>query len=1196
MFIKQVIIRGFKTYKDQISLAEDFHPGVNVVVGFNGSGKSNFFNAILFVISDHFGTLRAEMRKSLLHEGAGPAVLTAFVEIAFDNTDRRMPIDKSDVRVRRTIGVKKDDYSLDGKHATKAEVFNLLESCGFTRSNPYYIVQQGKVSELTLMNDQRRLELIKEISGASVYDERKAESERILEEMRSRQQKTDEVIDAIAQRIHGLEEEQRELVEYQRLERQRRCVEFELADRDWRTAQERIEELDFEKNKAAATLHEAQRESAELLTRLREAEVEVQQVSGRRQRLAAENQEVEKTCTLRLEELTRARLELGDESERANEAKRIRSEADAEMQRIRTEMEEVRKELQRLTDDFQAQSERRHDMVQRKQVFEAQRDQYLAKQGRRTQYASIKQRNEALGTEVSRRRGRRGEATTQLEACEKDIERAEEAARAVAQEMEARRTDMKRLERSLGTKIAPQLNQLDEKLEQTTETRRQLLQESDRLKRELGEADRQVTHCQSRIDGTMPRAQKKAITEVMQWVEKQGLQHRVYGTLLDNIEVEETYFLAVESTAGSALFNLLVEDDDIAGQIVSYVRRGSLGSIVCTPLNRVVARQREYPNISGARPMVGVIACPDWARPAVQQVFGKTVICATMELGDEISQMHGLDAITIDGDKTSSRGTLTGGYQDPARFVRLSAAEQRRRAKARAEDLLQRLAEVDSREQEAAEQLRALHTERQGLQDGRGQLRAELAKAAEAAQEAEAHTGRQREAVSRRRERKAGLQSLIAECDAAIEAMEAEMKTKTLGELTADENSRLQHLQEELARLDADLETTGKQCHELQRTLRGREQHLQDFLRRRLNELEAEALRDTQADREELLQRRAKAVARLEREHGELRGGLEEAKRQLGEADALLGAGKAEHERLLAEDRQLQEKITAGTSRMDEITLKVQGIVRKKNEADEKLRSLTIVSADMSRYKEMKPAQLIKELGKTNKELGKFEHVNKKAIDQFTTFTDQLEELQRKRKEIGESQTAVEDFVKRVDEEKEATLLQTLEQVDRHFGQIFSELVKSGVGRLRMLQPGDAADDENEGGNGRTSGVRIEVSFTGQNTSFLTMSQLSGGQKTVVAIALIFAIQRLEPAPFYLFDEIDAALDSQYRTAVAKLLWRSSKSAQMVITTFRKEILETANRFYRVFQKNRVSRIECVSQQEAVRVIEEQSRRENIDG
>merc|ERR1711920_1045701 len=155
-------------------------------------------------------------------------------------------------------------------------------------------------------------------------------------------------------------------------------------------------------------------------------------------------------------------------------------------------------------------------------------------------------------------------------------------------------------------------------------------------------------------------------------------------------------------------------------------------------------------------------------------------------------------------------------------------------------------------------------------------------------------------------------------------------------------------------------------------------------------------------------------------------------------------------------------------------------------------------------------------------------------------------------------------------------------------------------GRLVMLREGDVADNDGEEPEitkaDRTKGVRIEVSFTGQRSSFLTMSQLSGGQKTVVAISLIFAIQRLEPAPFYLFDEIDAALDTQYRTAVAKLIARDAKNAQMAITTFRPEIIEAADRMYRVYQKNRVSRIECVSRDEARRVIEEQTRHEKLDG
>merc|ERR1711920_1214364 len=154
-------------------------------------------------------------------------------------------------------------------------------------------------------------------------------------------------------------------------------------------------------------------------------------------------------------------------------------------------------------------------------------------------------------------------------------------------------------------------------------------------------------------------------------------------------------------------------------------------------------------------------------------------------------------------------------------------------------------------------------------------------------------------------------------------------------------------------------------------------------------------------------------------------------------------------------------------------------------------------------------------------------------------------------------------------------------------------------GRLVMLREGDVADNDGEEPEitkaDRTKGVRIEVSFTGQRSTLMPMSQLSGGQKTVVAISLIFAIQRLEPAPFYLFDEIDAALDTQYRTVVARLIARDAKHAQTIITTFRPEIIETADRFYRVYQKNRVSRIDCVPRQDARQVIEEQTRLERPD-
>lgn len=1195
MHIKQVVIRGFKTYKEQVSLAEDFHPGVNVVVGFNGSGKSNFFNAILFVISDHFGTLRAEMRKSLLHEGAGPAVLTAFVEIVFDNADRRMPIDKSEVRVRRTIGVKKDDYSLDGKHATRAEVFNLLESCGFTKSNPYYIVQQGKIAELTLMNDLRRLELIKEISGASVYDEKKTESEKILEDMRLRREKTDEVIDMISGRIKNLEEEQRELVEYQTLERQRRCLEFEITDREWRIAQDRIDALEIERNDASAQLHEVQRNAGELRAQLGNAEAEVQQETSRRQRLLAERDEMERLRAVRLEGLTRARLELDDERKRAEQGRKARHEAQAEVKRLKEQIEKADKTIQTQQPILAEENARRRDLLQRKQVYEAQREQLLAKQGRKSQYGSIDERNKALEEEVNRRKARRSKLATQLIECDSEQSRVEEVAAQSAQSVKERGNEIKRLEQELGKKIAPELGRVNEQLEKTAEQRRLLMQERERVLRCREDAERQVAQSQSRIESIMPRPQRNALNEIRRWVVREGIAERVLGTLLENIEVPATYCVAAESTAGNAIFNLLVKDDDVAGKIVSQVRKGNLGSIVCTPLNQITVRPRQYPKIQGVKPLVDVVSCPEWAVPAVHQVFGRTVVCSTLELCDEVSRKHGLDTITLDGDKVSSRGTLTGGYQDPARFVRLKFADLMRQARANIASLAPKLQDIEAKGQVLATQLEALHSERRSIQDGRGQIRSLLAQASEAAQDAESRVSRSTEAIKRLQERRDEINSSIAECNAAIEALQSEMRTKSLGDLNTSEQRKLQNLSDDLRNLEKDLEATEEKCHALQREAKSHEQHLQDFLKKRLHEVESELLKDSQEDHEELLQEHSKAVVRLEREHAEACTSSDVCSEELTKVEMQLAINKSDLERLTSQDQQLQTAIAQGTGRLDDITLRINNLIKKKSEADEKLRGLTIVSSDMAKYKQMTAAQLMKELGKANKGLSKFEHVNKKAIDQFTTFTDQLRELQQKQNEIDESREAITHFIQKVDEQKEETLLKTLQQVDTHFREIFAELVREGVGKLRMLTPDDVPDDEAEVSNGaQTKGVRIEVSFSGQSTSFSTMSQLSGGQKTVVAIALIFAIQRLEPAPFYLFDEIDAALDTQYRTAVARLIAQDAKNAQMVITTFRPEIIGTGHRFYRVYQKNRVSRIECVPRAEAKRVIEEQTRLENI--
>ena len=199
MRIKQVVVEGFKTYREQTVV--DFDDWLNCIVGANGSGKSNLFHAIRFVLSDVFGTLRAEDRQRLLHEGAGHAVMSAYVEIVFDNADGRLPVEREEVRLRRNIGLKKDEYYLDKKHVTRAEVVNLLESAGFSLTNPYYVVQQGKIMKMATMQDEERLDLLKEIGGTSVFEAKRKESLKGLDETKSKREQVQETVEFIESRL-----------------------------------------------------------------------------------------------------------------------------------------------------------------------------------------------------------------------------------------------------------------------------------------------------------------------------------------------------------------------------------------------------------------------------------------------------------------------------------------------------------------------------------------------------------------------------------------------------------------------------------------------------------------------------------------------------------------------------------------------------------------------------------------------------------------------------------------------------------------------------------------------------------------------------------------------------------------------------------------------------------------------------------
>ena len=285
---------------------------------------------------------------------------------------------------------------------------------------------------------------------------------------------------------------------------------------------------------------------------------------------------------------------------------------------------------------------------------------------------------------------------------------------------------------------------------------------------------------------------------------------------------------------------------------------------------------------------------------------------------------------------------------------------------------------------------------------------------------------------------------------------------------------------------------------------------------------------------------------------------------------------------------------------VSKLSAKLSLLLKKKDECVRATRNLGVLPQDAyDKYQSMSVKDLYFKLDHCNQELKKLSHVNKKAMDQFVQFSEHKERLIQRRGEADRAHSSIQSFINTLDTRKNENMQLTFKQVSKYFNETFAKLVPQGSAHLVMRMHDNFEEEDRQTQQGSSSaasatpaveeytGVGIRVSFTGKSNEMKDIQQLSGGQKTLVALTLIFAIQRCDPAPFYLFDEIDQALDPQYRQSVADMIHELADKAQFITTTFRPELLEHADKFYGVRFRNKISIIDCVSKQEAFDFVED---------
>ncbi|KAA0191240.1 hypothetical protein HAZT_HAZT001511 [Hyalella azteca] len=351
-------------------------------------------------MSDEFSHLRAEQRQALLHEGTGPRVITAFVEIIFDNSDGRIPIDKNDVCLRRVIGAKKDTYFLNRKAVTKLDVMNLLESAGFSRSNPYYIVKQGKINQMATAPDSHRIKLLREVAGTRVYDERREESKGILKETESKREKIEEFLRTIEERLTTLEEEKEELKEYQKYDKMRRSLEYTIHDRELKETRKKLDDMENQRKNSGAeqekqrqALQKAQDAIKNATKDMKDIKQKLTQVREERDTYNMEQQQL-------LKEKTRLELMIKDLSDEVQGDNKSKERAEKELEKLRATIALKEAELESIRPKYE-EMKRREDAAQRELSLKDQkRKELYAKQGRGSQFTSKEQRDQWIQKEL----------------------------------------------------------------------------------------------------------------------------------------------------------------------------------------------------------------------------------------------------------------------------------------------------------------------------------------------------------------------------------------------------------------------------------------------------------------------------------------------------------------------------------------------------------------------------------------------------------------------------------------------------------------------------------------------------------------------------------------------------------------------------------------------------------------------------
>ena len=1176
MYLKRLELQGFKSFADKTIL--EFKPGITSVIGPNGSGKSNISDAIRWVLGEQsMKSLRGAKSEDIIFAGTQSRKSLGFAEVSIviDNSDAKLPIEYSEVTVTRKLYRNGETgYFINKTPCRLKDILELFMDTGIGKDG-YSIIGQGKIDEILSNKSEDRRHIFEEAAGIVKYRTRKQESEKKMEQTKLNLLRINDILTEIEGNIEPLKAQSEKAKQYLNLREELKNIEVGLFVYNINTYKEKLEQIIKDE---------------EIMTAQRNTENEkLTSIQSLKDSLKQELDEI----TTQIEQMQNIGFESTNKIEKINSEigiskERIQNNI-ANKERLESEIKELRIRIQELQEEEKQRQEKKANLFQNKEKFEEELKQKEKELAKLTKTLSDKELEiEAKKQKIETNTDKKYEVLADINTQEANYENLEKRKKTlkielenVISELDSTRDNKQELSKKF-YEIQSKRNIVSNNLQQETTEKESCMNKIKDFEEEINKLNYQMNMKDARHKFLLETEKEKegyikSVKELLLDCDKNSqLKKGMHGVLANLISVNKEYELAIEMCLGQALQNVVTETEEDAKKLVEHLRNNNLGRASFLPISSIRGKRIENVISNGMKGVIGIasdlVKCDKKYSQIVLNLLGRTVVVEDMNIGISLAKMNNYSfrIVTLKGDVISSSGSITGGSVATKTVNILGRSREIEELEKEIKKLSKKIEEITLQKQKYLESITEVIEKVAGLEKELQDI--EIVYAAENQKMVSIEENIYK--LEQRRDK-------LKEEELSINKQKEEsIKQKEEKEQEVEKlNSEIKSLSEEVEQFATVNKDNQKYIDDLNFDITNLKISVSSFIESEASIEEfVERIRQEILNNNNNIENKNNTLNQAIKENAELQIKIDNLNSKIEQIKAEVNNSSENIEKLKqlrTEKNELldkkEEEITNQFSILEGLKEQIVKMDFKKTKLEQDIEQLIntlwdeyeITPNNAGEYK--KPnniAQAQKEVSSIREKIKDLGSINIDSIEEYKKISERYDFMCEQRLDLENTVAKLRKVISEMTQTMEQQFKEKFEIINKNFNEVFIELFGGGKAELILTDEDNVLE----------CGIDIRVQPTGKKLQ--NMMLLSGGEKAFTAIALLFAILKINPAPFCILDEIEAALDDVNVYRFAEYLKKFSQASQFLVITHRKGTMEVADTVYGVtMEENGISKL-----------------------